>query len=341
MLEQASVIIRAQLFIHALKLPSAVTAPLGFGVRSVEGEDVSPRLRWMLRLLRLEPVETAHTAKRAIFDYMSSNRAVGEKHDVRIEDRTVPGTPDVAIRIYRPHDVADPLPTLLWIHGGGWVIGSIASHDTFCRRLCVEAGIAVVAVDYRLAPEHPFPAPEEDVTLVWRWMRSAASAEGFDPERLGMGGDSAGGNLTAVLCQQLPVAERPVSQILCYPSTDSSRITNSKQTWSKGYLLDQALIHWFLERYCAGQALDEPRISPLLTPDLSDQPSAMVITAGMDPLLDEGRAYADRLESAGVAVERYHIAPMIHGFITLYGLLPEADQAVGEIITRIGARLHV
>jgi acetyl esterase len=171
-------------------------------------------------------------------------------------------------------------------------------------------------------------------------MRAEAESEGFDPTHLGMGGDSAGGNLTAVLCQRLPVAERPVCQILCYPATDASKPTDSKKKWSTGYLLDQELIDFFLGWYCSGQALDDPRISPLLNPELSAQPRAMVITAGMDPLNDEGRAYADRLEDSGVAVDRYHIAPMIHGFINLYGALPEADHAVGEMIGRIGAHLR-
>ena len=340
MLQRLSIVFRAKFFLLMLKLPGFIIRPFGFGVRQVEGQAVSDKLRWLLRLLVLEPVDTPHESKRAIYEYLGGTSVAGKKHDVDIKDFEVPAAHPVPIRIYRPKGTQGPLPTLFWIHGGGWVLGSIASHDVFCRRLCKEANVAVVACDYRLAPEHPFPAAQEDVTAVWNWIRTHANEQDFDPDRLSMGGDSAGGTLTAILCQQLPVAERPAFQILCYLGGDYSKSTPSREKWGKGYLLDIELINWFFDRYCPGEDLTNPLISPLLIPKLENQPPAMVITAGMDPHADEGRQFVKRFEEVGVPVDHYHVAPMIHGFIALYGALPVADTAVGEFIQRIKGHLQ-
>ena len=340
MFEQLSVVLRAHLLASLMKLPGRLTRPLGFGVVEVDGQPVSDTLRWLLRLLVLEPVDTPHQAKRAIYDYLGTTSVAGAVHDVDVVDHEVMGNNAIPIRIYRPKGSRGVLPTIFWVHGGGFVVGSLTSHDVFCRRLCAEANVVVVAADYRLGPEHPFPAPQEDIITVWRWVREHAEAERFDPARLCLGGDSAGGNLTAMLCQQISVDERPAYQVLCYPSTDSSKNSPSRERWSKGYLLDLELIDWFNTRYCSGEDMADPRISPLLAPTLDDQPPAIMITAGMDPLVDEGLAYADRLEAAGVNVTRLHYAPLIHGFITLFGALPEADVAVAEMTAVIGQCVH-
>ena len=150
-----------------------------------------------------------------------------------------------------------------------------------------------------------------------------------------MGGDSAGRTLTSILCHHLPVEERPMFQILCYPGGDYTKSTESREKWAKGYLLDAELLDWFLNHYCPNEDRSNPRISPLLTPKFENQPPAMVVTAGMDSHLDEGRQYVKRFKDAGVLVDHLQIAPMIHGFITMYGALPNADVAVGEMIQRI------
>ena len=335
-----SVVLRANFFQLMLRLPEFLIKPFGFGVKEVEGEKVSHRLRWLLRLLVVEPVDTPYQSKRAIYDYISTTNVAGPKLDVHIADLEVSSDKAIPIRVYRPDNTKDPIPTILWLHGGGWVIGSIESHDTFCRRLCKEAGVAVVACNYRLSPEHPFPIPEQDVTTVWNWMRSEAKSQGFDPARLSMGGDSAGGTLTAILCNRLPKEERPVFQVLCYPGGDYTQSTPSREKWGKGYLLDAELIEWFLNHYCPNEDRSNPRISPLLSSTCDNQPPAMVITAGMDSHLDEGRQYVKRFEEADVPVDHFHIAPMIHGFLTLYGALPSADIAVGNMIQRIKGHLH-
>lgn len=335
-----SVKLRGTFFQLMLKLPEFLIKPLGFGVKEVEGEPVSHKLRWLLRLLVVEPVDTPHKDKRAIYDYISTTDVAGSKMDVHVTDLEVVSDVPISVRIYRPDDSNQPLPTLLWLHGGGWVIGSIQSHDTFCRRLCKEAGIAVVSCDYRLSPENPFPIPEKDVTAVWQWVRSEAEAQGFDSNRLALGGDSAGGTLTSILCNHLPVEERPMFQILCYPGGDYTKSTASREKWAKGYLLDAELLEWFLNHYCPNEDRSNPKISPLLIPTFDNQPPAMVITAGMDSHLDEGRQYVNKFTDGGTPVDHFHIAPMIHGFITMYGALPNADIAVGEMIQRIKGHLQ-
>ena len=323
-----------------MNAPRFMMNPLGFGVREVEGEALSPELRWLLRLLVLEPLDVPHESKRVMFDYLGETPVCGPPMDVAIEDGVVPGEFPVPIRIYKPHGANDRIPACFWIHGGGWVIGSIASHDAFCRRLCAEAQIAVIAADYRLGPEHPFPAPQDDVVQVWRWVRSNAVGLGLNPDRLGVGGDSAGGTMTAYICQNLPPEEHPAAQFLCYMGADYTTMTPSREQWGKGYLLDLELLEWFLERYCPGEDRSDPRISVLLAESVVGHPPALVVTAGMDPHLDEGRAYADKLEEAGVKVERLHIGPMIHGFISFTGVLPKADSVTGEMIKKVGAYLR-
>ena len=325
----------------AMRLPTPLIRPLGWGPHTDGDHPLSPQLRWFLRLNRLDPRDLRRTSpeqEREAFRRLACSPASGPVLDVQV---TTPRSP-VPLRTYTPRTPArGPRPLLLWIHGGGWVIGDLETHDRFCRRLCHALDLIVVAVDYRRAPEHPFPAPLEDVTAAWTWVRAHAAALDADPARLLLGGDSAGGNMTAVLCQQLPPEARPWQQILCYPGTDLLGQADSRRRLGDGFFLTDALIRWFLDHYC-GPEVDrrDPRISPLRAPVLgADQPPALVLTVGLDPLLDEGRAYAARLAEAGASVEHLHIPAMIHGFVNLYGLLPCAEQAMVALLERLGARL--
>ena len=238
----------------------------------------------------------------------------------------------IALRLYRPLPAAaGALPVLVYYHGGGWVIGDLDTHDTLCRELANLAGCAVVAVDYRMAPEHRFPAAVIDAVAATRWVHQQAGALGLDAARLAVGGDSAGGNLAAVVALtareagDLPI----VFQLLIYPATDGRRGAPSHTTNGQGYLLTKETIDYFHDHYIIDPAHDlDWRASPLLHPDLSRLPPALVLTAGYDPLRDEGMDYATRLTAAGNRASYVCFERQIHGFITMGRVLDEANTAV-------------
>ena len=237
---------------------------------------------------------------------------------------------DFTVRSYHPSDTAETTGALVWIHGGGFVLGDLDTADSTCRTLANEAGVVVVSVDYHLAPEHPFPAAIDDVVAALRWVVEQSGQLGIDPDRLAVGGDSAGGNLTAVACQLARAAGGPAIayQLLVYPVVDLSGDHPSHHENAEGYFLTLENMRWFSEQYLAGRDPASPRVSPLLAADLSDLPPAMVITAEFDPLRDEGIAYAEALEAAGVPVEHRHFDTEIHGFFDL-DFLPDCAVARG------------
>jgi acetyl esterase len=246
----------------------------------------------------------------------------------------------IPLRLYRPiGSAADPkLPALVYYHGGGWVIGDLETHDTLCRELANGAGCAVVAVDYRLGPENRFPAAVDDCIAATRWVRTNAAELGIDPLRLAVGGDSAGGNLAAVVTIALRDSGDPplAFQLLIYPATDMRRGAPSHTTNGQGYVLTSDTITYFHDHYMADAAHDlDWRASPLLHPDLSRLPPAFVLTAGFDPLRDEGLAYADALAAAGNATTCVCFDRQIHGFILMGKVLDEAHAAVALCATEL------
>lgn len=265
-----------------------------------------------------------------------------------LEGRTViPGLPngvqarDVAIsaslgaRLYTPPGATKPLPVLVYLHGGGWVAGSVATHDPFCSLLSKAAGIIVLAVEYRLAPEHPFPAAIEDTLAAFRWAAQQAPGFGGDPRRLLLGGDSAGGNLAAVaanrLCAAADVA-RPTALLLLFPVIDHPSAAHASYTWNgTGYGLEASLMRWFWDQYAPGIAPDDPKISPLHLKTLPALPPTLVATAEYDPLRDEGIAYADKLKAAGVAVTHHHAPDMHHNFPVHPGTVARFPQSVAAL----------
>lgn len=246
----------------------------------------------------------------------------------------------IPLRLYSPvarEAQRGLLPVLVYYHGGGWVIGDLDTHDTLCRQLANEAGCAVVSVDYRMGPEHPFPAAVDDCVAATRWIAQHAEGLGLDAARLAVGGDSAGGNLAAVVS----LAERDASkgdglrhpirfQLLIYPATDMRRCASSHSTNGEGYLLTRDTIGYFHDHYMgAGTEHDmDWRASPLLHKDLGRLPPALVITAGYDPLRDEGLQYAQRLTESGVRTTLVNFERMIHGFVLMGKVLDEANTAV-------------
>ncbi|MDM0011036.1 alpha/beta hydrolase [Variovorax sp. J22P168] len=239
----------------------------------------------------------------------------------------------IPLRLYRPlGSSADTLlPVLVYYHGGGWTIGDLDTHDTLCRALSNGAGCAVVAVDYRMGPEHRFPAAVNDVLAATRWVRREAASLGVDASRLAVGGDSAGGNLAAVVAiAARDAGDLPIAfQLLIYPATDMRCVHPSHTSNGQGYVLTSDSIKYFHDNY-----IDDPkhdadwRASPLLHTDLANLPPALVLTAGYDPLRDEGLAYAEALTAAGNRASYVCFERQIHGFITMGRLLDEANTAV-------------
>jgi acetyl esterase len=239
----------------------------------------------------------------------------------------------VPVRAYRPlgSSAAQALPALVFFHGGGWVIGDRDTHDVLCRDLCHLAGCAVFSVDYRLAPEHRFPAAFDDAVAVTRWLAQQAPALGVDAARLAVGGDSAGGNLAAAAALALRGAAdvRLAGQLLIYPVTDLRCASASYQSRGTGYVLSAADMTYFRDHYLAQAAQHTDwRASPLLAESHAGLPPALVLTAGFDPLRDEGRQYADQLSAAGNAVQYVCFERQMHGFIGMGGVIDEANTAV-------------
>jgi len=235
-------------------------------------------------------------------------------------------------RLYLPAQrPARPLPALVFFHGGGCVFGSIDTHDGLCRLLASESGCAIVSAGYRQAPEHKFPAAVEDSWAAIRWFAANAAALGLDPARMGIGGDSAGGGLSAVACQLAARNKGPrlALQFLLCPVLDAKGETASRRALAEGYFLTQSTMEWMLSQYCApGTDLNDPRLSPLRAADFSGLPGAHIHTAEFDPLRDEGEAYARALRHAGVAARTTCHAGMIHHFYGMGGAIPGARAAL-------------
>jgi acetyl esterase len=247
----------------------------------------------------------------------------------------------VPVRLYRPND-RDDLGLLVFFHGGGWVLGNLESHDNLCRILANSSGQAVLSVDYRLAPEHPFPAPLEDAITATRWAHADAESLGCSPDRLAVGGDSAGATLAIVVGHLAPTPLR--YQLLVYPATDLTRSSPSFVENAAGPQLTAAGMAWFVQHYLGGAASEtDPRVSPRYAADdvVAASPPTMLITAQYDPLRDEGDAYAARLASLGVPTSHVRFSGMYHGFFSLADFLDDAiaanhmaGAAVGRALSR-------
>ena len=295
---------------------------------------VDPQIQQVIDALAASDFEPVHAhspaAARAQYVRMIEARGIAPAPVGAVEDRSIPGPGgDLPVRIYRPEIDAPALPAFVYYHGGGHVIGNLDTHDAVARNLCNGAGCVVVSVDYRLAPEHKFPAAAEDAFAALGWCAAHGAEVGIDPRRLAVGGDSAGGNLAAVAALMARDAGAPAIalQVLVYPVTDYACDTESYRTYSDGYgMLEARSMRWFRDHYLRDEEdrLDW-RAAPLRAGDLSGLPPALVLTAQCDVLHDEGEAYAQRLRSAGVEVGHRDIPGMIHGF---FAMAPAVDGAV-------------
>jgi len=263
-----------------------------------------------------------------------------------VKDLTADGPAGtIPVRLYRPKGVptSTMLPALVFFHGGGWVIGDIETHDVLCRQLTAGAGISVVNVDYRLAPEHKFPAAIDDAWAATRWVAAHAAALGIDAGRLAVGGDSAGGNLAAVVALLARDHGAPslALQVLVYPVTDVGAESQSYADFAEGFMLTRDSMRWFIAHYLTGKpdAVDW-RLSPLRAPSLARVAPALVVMAGFDPLRDEGDAYARKLREAGVRVDTICYGGMIHGFVPMGRLIETGNRAVAHIAATLRQELQ-
>lgn len=282
------------------------------------------------------------TASRAQARQMSLGFGGPQIH-VEVADMSIPGPAgDIPARHYRPTS-AEPAPLLVFYHGGGWVIGDLDTHDALCRLTCRDADIQVLSIDYRLAPEHPAPAAIDDAYAAFRWAHEHSADLGAIPGRVAVGGDSAGGNLAAVVSQLArddggPV---PILQWLIYPRTDFTAQTRSLSLFADGFVLTKHDIDWFAEQYLGGSAIepDDPRVSPLRADTLSGLPPALIAIAGFDPLRDEGERYATALRAAGNAVDLRCFGSLTHAFGNLFPIGGGSATATVEMISALRAHL--
>jgi acetyl esterase len=282
-------------------------------------------------------VEQARRGMRALFVDLRNPATLPEVGSVA--ESVAAGVP---VRVYRPTSTG-PVPTVVFLHGGGWVIGDLDTADPVCRMLSRDVGAVVVSVDYRRAPEHRFPAAVDDAWLAYQWVAGHVDEYGGDADRLAVAGDSAGGNLAAVVAQQAAAAGVPLAaQLLVYPAVDLLGDYPSRRVDAPG-LLSLADMRWAAEHYVgmseddprAAEVARDPRLSPLLAPSLTGVAPAVVVTAEFDPLRDEGNAYARALEKAGVRVEHREFAGLVHGFYGLEMFSSAVVEAMGWTHARL------
>lgn len=320
----------------------------------IEGQTLDVQIQIMLDSMKRLGVEQPDDVERARRWMDEDGEAVAPEPPAMASERDVVagsaaggttqtrGAHDIRVRVYVPKTARPGAGMLVFFHGGGFVLGSIASHEAPVKVLAHESGVVVASVEYRLGPEHFFPAAPLDALAAYAWAREHASELGADPSRVGVGGDSAGGNLSAVVCnlakqERLP---QPAHQLLIYPAIDWWRTTQSHETFATGFFLDESRTFWYESRYLSRvEERDDPRASPNRFGDFSGLAPATIVTAGFDILRDEGEIYADSLARAGVPVDYACERSLIHGFFNLGGAIDAARAANARLASRVRAAL--
>lgn len=322
-------------------LPAAVQRRLFGAPPELDGQTLAPDIHaliWLAARARGDSLAEGTDPAEARVQRLAEARVVAERPTIpmeRVEPVEIPGPAGtIPGRLYVPETAeGGPLPLLVYFHGGGWVIGDLDTHDSPCRFVAAHAGAAVLAIDYRLAPEHPFPAAVEDAFAAYSWAQANAARLGADPGRIAVGGDSAGGNLAAVVCllARDEDVQPPAMQLLIYPVAETGRELPSRQTFRDGFILTRRDMAYYEDRYLPpGSDRNDPRVAILQADDLGGLPPAYVATAGFDPLRDEGDAYAERLREAGVRVALHRHPGLVHTFINLTAVSPTSRAAMLE-----------
>lgn len=327
--------------------PPAILRLLAGGTREAEGRILDPEIQMMIRASGLfgglkfyerPPLEARRFYREQMALIEPKPLAMSSVQDLQIP--TAQGF--LKARLYIPFQSGFPMPALVYFHGGGFFVGDLDTHDDVCRFLALHASCAVVSVAYRLAPEAPAPAPIEDGLAAFRWLHREAASLKLRSDALAIGGDSAGGNLSAVVSQLTRKDEvKPVFQLLIYPPLDFSQRRPSCERFKEGYLLDDEMLGVFRKHYLSGGiAVDDLRISPLLAPDLEGLPPAYLALSGFDPLLDEGIAYGERLRHAGIKTTVRCFDSLPHGFVSFTRVSKAAYNALFEIATALRQALR-
>lgn len=334
--------IKAVLVRTLLGLPERAQRLLAGRRVTLDGQTLAVDSQLLLRLQRLVREPASETLpldegrRRLVVNATIAGGAqpIGAVRDLPVGDRRG--------RLFVPTGATTPGPLLVFFHGGGWVYGDLDSHDPPCRFLAERSGVRVLSVDYRLAPEDPFPAAVDDTTASYRWVVENAASLGADPARLGVGGDSAGGNLAAVVALDAARTGLPLAfQLLIYPGTDATVRRESRSLFGHDLYLTEEFMDIVLDQYSPdpGQRSD-PRMSPLLAELPTTLAPAYVATAGFDPLRDEGEAYARALADAGIEVELRRFPDQVHGFVNMVGVVPTSRAASAEIAARLAVGLR-
>jgi acetyl esterase len=326
----------------AMGLPEGVQRALAGRRVTVDGQTLAVDTQLMLRLERIvrEPATESlplETGRRLLVQH--TEIAGGRQPIGTVRDLDAGGRP---ARMYVPTDAASPGPLLVFFHGGGWVYGDLDSHDPPCRFLAENSGVRVLSVDYRLGPKDPFPAAYDDAVAAYAWVVEHAASLDADATRLGVGGDSAGGNLAAVTAVEAARTGLPLAfQLLVYPVTDASQESASRRLFGSGFYLTEEFLDQSRDRYLPDRRLClDPRVSPLLGDVPPGLAPAYVATAGFDPLRDEGEAYARKLADAGVDVQLRRFPDQIHGFLNVVGVGRSPRAAAAEVAARLAVGLR-
>jgi acetyl esterase len=348
MIGKLSARLKAQAFSRAMSLDPKLLRRLAGKPKRIDGLTLSVQTQLMLRMQRLamergaETLPIAHGRKALVRQAVM----VGGHHPIgEVEDRTVRGaTGPLDARLYIPKALVDSGgddPLLVFYHGGGMIYGDLESHDAVCRFLAEQAGVRVLAVDYRLAPEHPFPAAVDDAWAAYEWISSNAGDYGADATRLAVGGDSAGAYLSAATAIKAAEEGRALAfQLLIYPVTDNEGKSESRLKFDRDLYLTTEFMGKATEAYLGGQNLRDPRASVLYADIPPNLAPAFLCTAGFDPLRDEGEAYAQKLLDAGVDVEMKRYGGEIHGFANILSVEGTPKQAMTEMAKKLGEALH-
>lgn len=327
-----------------LSAPPSLLVRASGGPVERDGQTLDAQLGVMLagmRLLRMKESNDVAKSRRGMDEQIFL--VAPDRIDMQTAEYRIPtSTGGIASRLYRPVGAPAKSPLLVFFHGGGFVLGGLESHDAAVREVADRLGACVLAIDYRLSPEHKAPAAIEDAIDAWRWAHANAGELGVDAARIGAGGDSAGGNLTAALTHVAKDrgAPQPAVQWLIYPALDLTCSFPSHRLFSEGFLLESKRIDWYLNQYTRTRAdRTDPVISPHFRGDLSGLAPAVILTAGFDPLRDEARAYADRLQAAGVPVEYTCARSLVHGFLNMTGVVDAARDAIFADVERVRAHL--
>ncbi|SDQ97776.1 alpha/beta hydrolase [Actinopolyspora saharensis] len=333
-----------------LKLPRPLLRRIAGPPVRLDGQELALEVQALLRLQALAGQErmaadTPEKARSGMLQGLEVTRGA-EISGVQVSKRSVrTRSGELDARLYRPEGLTEPGSLLLFYHGGGWVVGDLDTHDELCRFLAKYADVRVLSVDYRLAPEHPFPAAAEDAVDAYQHVLDNAADLGSSPDSIAVGGDSAGGNLAAGVAQHAVAngLKSPVLQFLLYPAVDASTRRRSRELFGNGFLLTDGDMDWFMDMYQPNVAeRADPRLSVLLNEDLSGLAPTVLITAGFDPLRDEGEEYARRLSAAGVPVISRRFPDLVHGFGNLLGASTRLREVMFETVghLRAGLALH-